>query len=198
MPLRYLSQSSRSPYPERSARPLNSAENSAASFASSTWAAALSSRLLKWALSAVAKAASFANGIVTPWVPSCTNTSWAKNGVAQVRASPSRRLRATCTLSLMVVNNVLTSHIGGVGVSMSPCQEGTLVMTLPATRGTEDCPRAKTAVVTVRRVNFGRSECSSGLVAATAVEATEEVWWRGDVRQGLESRRRLLTMSWPK
>ncbi|OSX62444.1 hypothetical protein POSPLADRAFT_1142513, partial [Postia placenta MAD-698-R-SB12] len=55
------------------------------SFASSTWAAASSSRLPKRALSAVAKAASFANGVVTPWTPSCTDTSWAKKGVAQVR-----------------------------------------------------------------------------------------------------------------
>ncbi|EED78867.1 predicted protein [Postia placenta Mad-698-R] len=100
----------RSPYPERSAGPLNNAENSAASFASSTWAAASSLRLPKRALSAVAKAASFANGVVTPWVPSYTDTSWAKNGVAQIQASPLRRLKATCTLSSMVVNDVLTSQ----------------------------------------------------------------------------------------
>ncbi|KAF9819587.1 hypothetical protein IEO21_02051 [Rhodonia placenta] len=52
MPLRYLSRSSRSPYPERSAGPLNSTENSAA---------------------AAVKAASFRNGVVTPCTPICTD-----------------------------------------------------------------------------------------------------------------------------
>ncbi|OSX61024.1 hypothetical protein POSPLADRAFT_1146063 [Postia placenta MAD-698-R-SB12] len=99
-----------SPYPEQSAGPLNSAENSAASLASSTCAAASLSRLPKQALSAVAKATSFAKGVMIPWVPNCTDTSWAKKGVAQVRVSPSRRLKATCTLSSMVANNVLTSQ----------------------------------------------------------------------------------------
>ncbi|EED82838.1 predicted protein [Postia placenta Mad-698-R] len=86
MPLKYLSRSSRSPYPERSAGPLNSAENSAASLASSTWATASSLRLPKRALKAMVKAASFAKGVVTPWTPSCTDTSWAKYGVAQMRS----------------------------------------------------------------------------------------------------------------
>ncbi|EED82422.1 predicted protein [Postia placenta Mad-698-R] len=58
-----------------------------ASLASSTCAAASSSRLPKRALSAVAKAASFAKGVVTPWVPNCTDTSWAKKGVAQYMRS---------------------------------------------------------------------------------------------------------------
>ncbi|EED84118.1 predicted protein [Postia placenta Mad-698-R] len=69
---------------------------------------------------------------------------------------------------------------GGAGASVSPYREGTLGMTLPVTRGTEDCPRVKTAVVTVCRVNFERSECSSSLAAVTAVEVTEEVRRRGD------------------
>ncbi|KAF9803687.1 hypothetical protein IEO21_09591 [Rhodonia placenta] len=100
----------RSPYPDWSTGPLNSAENSAASLASSTCAAASPLRCPKRALKAVAKAASSAKGVIAPRVPICTETSWAKIGVAQARASPSRRPRALCTLSSMVVSAVLTSQ----------------------------------------------------------------------------------------
>ncbi|OSX64463.1 hypothetical protein POSPLADRAFT_1137618 [Postia placenta MAD-698-R-SB12] len=58
MLLRYLSRSSRSPYPERSTGPLNSVENSAA---------------------AAVKAASFLQGVVTPCTPICTDASWAND-----------------------------------------------------------------------------------------------------------------------
>ncbi|EED84083.1 predicted protein [Postia placenta Mad-698-R] len=70
--------------------------------------------------------------------------------------------------------------------------------TLSATRRTKDCPRMEATVVTVCRANFARNECSSGLAAATAVKTIEEAWRRGDIGQGLKSRRGLWTMSWPK
>ncbi|OSX61461.1 hypothetical protein POSPLADRAFT_1144611 [Postia placenta MAD-698-R-SB12] len=71
--------------------------------------------------------------------------------------------------------------IGGVGVLVPPSPEGTLGRTLPAMRGTEDCPRAKATIVTVHQANFKRSKCLSSLAAAMVVEATEEVGRWGDV-----------------
>ncbi|EED78254.1 predicted protein [Postia placenta Mad-698-R] len=51
--------------------------------------------------------------------------------------------------------------------------------TLSATRGMKDCPRMEATVVTVRRANFARNKCSSGLAAATAVKTIEEARRRG-------------------
>ncbi|EED85341.1 predicted protein [Postia placenta Mad-698-R] len=189
--LRYMREGMplRSPYPERSAGPLNSAENSAASFASSTWAAAASSRFPKRALKAAVKAASFLKGVVTPCTPICTDASWAKYGVAQARASPLSRLSATCTLSSMVVNDVLINHGGGEEASGSPCRGRLWGKTLPASGGTEDAAGAEAAVVAFRWSNFERSECSSGLSAESAVKVPKEVRQRGyalALAQGLE------------
>ncbi|EED78860.1 predicted protein [Postia placenta Mad-698-R] len=61
--------------------------------------------------------------------------------------------------------------------------------TLSATRGTKDCMRTEATVVTVHRANFARNECSSGLAAVTTVKTIEEARRRGDVGQGLKSRR---------
>ncbi|OSX64578.1 hypothetical protein POSPLADRAFT_1138689, partial [Postia placenta MAD-698-R-SB12] len=65
--------------------------------------------------------------------------------------------------------------------------------TLPATRGTKDCPWTKATVVTVHRANFARNECSGGLMAETAVKVPEEVWRRGYICQGLLTWRRVLS-----
>ncbi|OSX63833.1 hypothetical protein POSPLADRAFT_1138552 [Postia placenta MAD-698-R-SB12] len=51
----------------------------------------------------------------------------------------------------------------------------------------------KATVVTVRRANFARNECSGGLAAETAVKALEEARGRGYVRQGLLTWRRALS-----
>lgn len=61
----------------------------------------------------------------------------------------------------------------------------------------EDGPGVEAAVVAVRWVDFGGSECASGLVAATTMEMLEKARRWSDVQKGLESRRRLLMMSWP-
>ncbi|OSX58185.1 hypothetical protein POSPLADRAFT_1154420, partial [Postia placenta MAD-698-R-SB12] len=74
--------------------------------------------------------------------------------------------------------------VGG-GVSMSPCRGRLRGTTLSALGGTEDVAGAEAAVVAFRRLNFERSECSSGLSAESAVKAPEKVRWGGHVRQGL-------------
>ncbi|OSX55749.1 hypothetical protein POSPLADRAFT_1163409, partial [Postia placenta MAD-698-R-SB12] len=181
MPLRYLSRSSRSPYLEWSAGPLNNVENSAAL------------HLCSGGIVEIAKAS----------LKRCKEGCFVGEG-------------GCCSLDPSLDSSKLEEDGGGPGLHITIEEtEGDLnfkfdgrerrvdcpgawVRTLLATRGTKACLRAKTAVVTVRRANFDWSECASSLAAATAVEATEEVWWRGDIRQGLEARRGLLTTSWPK
>ncbi|OSX59627.1 hypothetical protein POSPLADRAFT_1149040, partial [Postia placenta MAD-698-R-SB12] len=84
IPLRYLSWSSRSPYLEQSAGPLNSMENSAASLVSSTCADTMSSRLPKRPLNAMRKALTSVNSVTAPCTPTAMDASWAKMGVAQM------------------------------------------------------------------------------------------------------------------
>ncbi|OSX64462.1 hypothetical protein POSPLADRAFT_1138242, partial [Postia placenta MAD-698-R-SB12] len=74
---------------------------------------------------------------------------------------------------------------GGGGASTSPCRGRLRGTTLSALGGTEDVAGAEAAVVALRWSNFERSECSSGLLAESAVKAPKKVRRRGYVRQGL-------------
>ncbi|EED85789.1 predicted protein [Postia placenta Mad-698-R] len=182
MPLKYLSCSSRSPYPERSAGPLNSAENSAALY------------LCCCLIVEISEAGPEGGGkgrFVCEWGRGPLHSYLHRHELGEVGSGPGAGVsieQAKCNLHL--------EFDGGQRRVDQPGRQRE--RTLLATRGMKDCLQTKATIVTVHWANFTRNECSSGLAAATAVKTIEEARRRGDVGQGLELRRGLRTTSWPK
>ncbi|OSX68213.1 hypothetical protein POSPLADRAFT_1130092 [Postia placenta MAD-698-R-SB12] len=180
MPLRYLSRSSRSPYPERSAGPLNSAENSAALYLCCRCIVEISEASLEGS----GEGCFVPEGGCDPLY-----THLHQRELGEVRRGPG----AGVAIEQAQRNLYLEFNGRGEGASGSPCRGQSWERTLSASGGTEDAAGAEAAVVALRWSNFGRNECSSGLSAESAVKAPEKVRWRGYVRQGLLMWRRALS-----
>ncbi|OSX56025.1 hypothetical protein POSPLADRAFT_1161396, partial [Postia placenta MAD-698-R-SB12] len=181
MPLRYLSRSSRSPYPERSAGPLNSAENSAALYLC---------RCLVVEISEAGPEGGGKGRFVCERGRSPLHTHLHRCELGKVGSGPRAGIsieQAECDLHLKLDGGQRRVD------QPSPCRGRLQGTTLSASGGTEDAAGAEAAVVALRWSNFERSECSSGLSVESAVKAPKEVRWGGHVRQGLLTRGRALS-----